>query len=131
MITRRFRVLLLALLLPSFALSCRDSTGPGEVRAYAIPGLLAIVNDGDDPIYSVAFDEELLPLIDWVPRVCEECGKVESGATRFVDVDSISGGGPGRWAVVFYWRATHSPSDRLVPGPISHLRIRLDPGLIN
>lgn len=131
MITRRIRVLLLALLLPSLALSCRDSTGPGQVRAYAIPGLLAIVNDGEDPIYTAVFDEEILPLLDWIPMVCEECGKVEPGTTRYVDVDSIPGGGPGRWAVVFYWRASYAPNDAFVPGPISHRRIRLDPGLIN
>lgn len=129
--TRYFRTLLLALLLPSLALSCRDPTGPGEVRLYAIAGHLAIVNDGGDPIYSIAFDEATLPLIDWIPMVCEECGKVEPGATRYVDVDSISGGGPGRWAVVFYWRATLSPGDRPIPGPISHRRIRLDSGFIN
>lgn len=131
MLTRRLRLLFLALLLPSLALSCRDSTGPGEVRLYTIPGHLAIVNEGEDPIYSVAFDEELLPLLDWVPRVCEECGKVAPGTTRYVDVDSIPGGGPGRWAVVFYWRASYAPNDALVPGPISRRRIRLDSGLIN
>lgn len=128
---RRLRLLFLALLLPSLALSCRDSTGPGEVRLYAIPGHLAIVNDGEDPIYSAVFDEELLPLIDWMPTVCEGCGKVEPGTTRYVDVDSIPGGGPGRWAVVFYWRASYAPNDAFVPGPISHRRIRLDSGMIN
>lgn len=135
MMIRGLRLLFLALLLPVSALSCRDSTGPDSVRLYTIPGRLAIVNEGDEPVYSAVFDEELLPLIDWMPRVCDECGRVAPGTTRYVDADSIPGGelgrGPGRWVVVFHWRAARLPTDVFIPGPISHQRIRLDSGLIN
>jgi hypothetical protein len=125
------RLLLLAVLLPALGLSCRDATGPDQVRLYAIPGILAIVNDGATPIYWIAIDEESLPLVDWIPRVCDDCGEVEPGTTRSVDVDSIVGGGAGRVAVVFFWRAAIGPDRTIVPGPISHRKIRLDPGLIN
>jgi hypothetical protein len=133
--TRTFRPLrrlfLLAVLLPALGLSCRDATGPDQVRLYAIPGTLAIVNEGATAIYSFAVDEETLPLLDWIPRVCDECGRVNPGTTRYVDVDSIVGGGAGRVAVVFFWRATIGPDRTVVPGPISHRQVRLDPGVIN
>lgn len=130
-INRAIRRLLLAVLLPALGLSCRDTTGPDQVRLYASPGTLAIVNEGETAIYAVAFDEETLPLVDWMPRVCDECGKVDPGTTRYVDVDSIIGGGAGRVAVVFFWRAAPGPNYTVVPGTISNRRIRLDPGLIN
>lgn len=89
-----------------------------------------IVNDGDTPLYSVAFDEELMPLIDWVPMLCDDCGKVEPGTTRYFDDDSIAA--PGRLVIVYYWRATlKGASAELVPGPVMHRRIRLDSGLIH
>lgn len=127
---RRCRLLLPAILLPLLAVSCRDSTGPDEVTIYAIPGHLVIANEGDAPLYSVAFDEELMPLIDWVPMICDECGKVEPGTARYIDDDEVAA--PGRVVIVYYWRATlRGASPELVAGPVSHRRIRLNSGLIN
>ncbi len=86
---RALRLFLLLILLPALGLSCRDATGPDKVRLYVIPGQLALVNEGETSIYSIAINADVLPLLDWIPRVCDECGRVEPGATRFMDFESI------------------------------------------
>lgn len=128
MTMRSVRVLAIALFLPVLGLSCGDATGLDGVRVYSLPGTLAIVNEGETAIYTAAINEQILPYIDWVASVCDECA-LDPGATRYVDFDSIYGG-RGGVVVVFYWRAALGPNDTLVPGTISSRRIRLDRGLI-
>lgn len=123
----RRRLLLLAslcLLLPVAA--CDEPTGPDGLRISVANQHVDIENVGDDPVYTVAFDLELLATVDLAPPcIAESCGRILPGATRRYTYEELATA-PGSTVRVFYWRAV---LDGLtpVPGPMHHRDIPIPP----
>lgn len=120
------RRLLLLLAAPLLLLgACADLFGPSEeVSVRAFPEAIAIRNDSDRPLYTLLVSAHIQPLIDWIPMICDDCGKVEPGATRLFPVDQIIGASSGDTVVVNMWRAVVGPGG-VVPGEMSFRRVKL------
>ena len=59
-------------------------------------------NGLNETIYVVAFEKNILALINWAPVSTEE-NKIEPQKSRMIDKDDILGYEEGTVVVVFYW----------------------------
>ena len=119
---RRLLLLLAPLLLLA---ACEDLFSPSEeVGVRALPEAIAVHNGSDRPLYTFLVSAHIQPLIDWIPMICDDCGKVEPGETRLFPVDQIIGASSGDTVVVHYWRAVVGPGG-VVPGEMNFRRVRL------
>lgn len=120
------RLLRVSLLLILSLVACNEPTAPDGVGIRVANERIEIVNTGDAPVYTFAMDQDRLALVDWLPCVTEQCGRILPGDTRRLTYEEI-GSAPGRTVRLYYWRAVYNGGFAPVPGPITQREIRLPP----
>jgi hypothetical protein len=116
-----------ALVSLSFFISCKDATAPGGLRISTAMEAIAIENTNDESIYTFVMDESHMALVDWVPCVQDDCGRILAGETRTLTYDQLQTG-PGQRVRIYYWKAVLGPADEATPGPVGMRIIRLPTG---
>jgi hypothetical protein len=104
--------------------ACNEPTAPDGVGVRVANQRIEIVNTSDEPVYTMAMDEDLLALADWIACVTEQCGRILPGETRRLTYEEV-GSAPGRTVRLYYWRAVYDGGFAPVPGPITQREIRL------
>lgn len=120
------RLLLASFLLLLPAVACDDPTAPDGVGIRVANERIDVVNTGDEPVYTFVVDENLLALVDWLPCVTEQCGRILPGETRRLTYEEL-GAAPGHTVRLYYWRAVYDGGFAPVPGPVTQREIRLPP----
>jgi hypothetical protein len=120
----RPRILLAAALLLPFVASCDSSTAPDGLNISAVMEQLEIENTTDEAVYTFVMEERDMPLVDWMPCIADDCGRIPPGDTRTLTYEAL-GTEPGQRVRIYYWRVVFGPADEPSPGPVSMRTIRL------
>lgn len=118
----RKNVLYLCLILTMLASACSDGLFPNEdVRIWAADSSIYVENHSPRRVYTLHFQESLLPLIDWSASVPQkDTGGIAAGQRFRIPLGSADKGVP---IVVFYWWRRQDANGQAVVERMSERRI--------